>query len=103
MQMFMSTLAMLRGGERRALAPPGLPVHGVGHSNGALLHLLIGSLYAPGNASNIIISFNNKCAPLLVSRLTCLTPEVLEGMGMLSMRSTSRPWFLLSQAASEAQ
>ena len=56
----MTTLAKLRAGPRAGLVPPGLAVHGVGHSNGALLHLLIGSLYAPQNASNVLISFNNK-------------------------------------------
>ena len=63
----MTTLAKLRASERWNLAPEGLPVHGVGHSNGALLHLLIGSLFSPQNASNVIISFNNKCglAPYL--------------------------------------
>ena len=60
-QQFLTTLAKLRAGPRANLAPAGLPVHGVGHSNGALLHLLVGSLYAPQNASNILISFNNKC------------------------------------------
>ena len=59
-QKFLTTLAKLRAGPQAALAPAGLPVHGVGHSNGALLHLLIGSLYAPQNASNVLISFNNK-------------------------------------------
>jgi alpha-beta hydrolase superfamily lysophospholipase len=43
-------------------ATPALPVFGVGHSNGALLHLLIGSLYNAPTQGNAIISFNNKCA-----------------------------------------
>jgi len=60
LQAFLTTLAKLRAGPRAGLAPAGLSVHGVGHSNGALLHLLIGSLYAPQNASNVLISFNNK-------------------------------------------
>lgn len=45
------------------LAPPSLPVFGVGHSAGALLHLLIGATAdVPPTASNVLISFNNKCA-----------------------------------------
>ena len=43
------------------MVPDDRPIHGIGHSNGALLHLLIGSIYAPASASNILISFNNKC------------------------------------------
>ena len=41
-------------------APQDVPVHGMGHSNGALLHLLIGSTQDVPNRSNILISFNNK-------------------------------------------
>ncbi|EFJ53275.1 hypothetical protein VOLCADRAFT_72563 [Volvox carteri f. nagariensis] len=42
------------------VAPLDVPLFGVGHSNGSLLHMLIGS-YFPGAAnSNIIMSYNNK-------------------------------------------
>lgn len=60
-QRFTVALARLQGSDELAwAAPPGSPVVGVGHSNGALLHLLIGALCAPGNAANALISFNNK-------------------------------------------
>ena len=40
---------------------PDVAVHGLGHSNGALLHLLIGACCQPqSRASNVLISFNNK-------------------------------------------
>lgn len=39
-----------------------LPVFGVGHSMGALAHLLIGSRYGLNRAGNVLISFNNKDA-----------------------------------------
>lgn len=39
-----------------------LPVYGLGHSLGALLHLLISSKYAIHRDGNILISFNNKPA-----------------------------------------
>ncbi|KAK9861435.1 hypothetical protein WJX84_010662 [Apatococcus fuscideae] len=56
-----TALAELRGDRlRRWAVPQGLPLHGVGHSNGALLHLLIGCQLATPNQSNVIISFNNK-------------------------------------------
>ncbi|GLC46383.1 hypothetical protein PLESTB_001769300 [Pleodorina starrii] len=48
------------GAARADLAPPGAPVFGVGHSNGSLLHLLIGSFFPGATESNIIMSFNNK-------------------------------------------
>ena len=39
-----------------------LPVHGVGHSMGSLLHLLSCSLFAAGNdrASNVLMAYNNR-------------------------------------------
>eukprot|EP01026_Neomeris_dumetosa_P001442 TRINITY_DN10355_c0_g2_i7.p1 TRINITY_DN10355_c0_g2~~TRINITY_DN10355_c0_g2_i7.p1 ORF type:complete len:342 (-),score=26.54 TRINITY_DN10355_c0_g2_i7:177-1202(-) len=37
-----------------------LPVLGVGHSNGALMHLLMGSYFPQHTMANVIISFNNK-------------------------------------------
>ncbi|EFN59858.1 hypothetical protein CHLNCDRAFT_29389 [Chlorella variabilis] len=65
---FEGALAQLRGGGGSGgggggalaswAAPRDAPVHGVGHSNGALLHLLVGS-GRPGRASNILISYNN--------------------------------------------
>jgi alpha-beta hydrolase superfamily lysophospholipase len=57
---FATALAELREGGRAYLAPAGAPVVGVGHSNGALLHLLVGAV-APGHAdANAVVSFNNK-------------------------------------------
>ena len=57
---FDAATAELRAGGRGYLAPKGAPVVGVGHSNGALLHLLIGAV-APGHAdANILVSYNNK-------------------------------------------
>ncbi|KAL4437405.1 hypothetical protein ABPG75_004544 [Micractinium tetrahymenae] len=41
---FQAAVQQLRQQQGGWAAPPGLPVHGVGHSNGALLHLLIGSV-----------------------------------------------------------
>ena len=61
-QKFTACLELLRGSGQGFLVDEDLPVHGVGHSNGALLHLLIGAMLAPQNASNALISFNNKCA-----------------------------------------
>lgn len=40
--------------------PDNVPTHGVGHSNGALMHLLIGSFFNSPYDSNVLISYNNK-------------------------------------------
>lgn len=57
---FRAAVAELRASGRAYLAPPGSAVVGVGHSNGALLHLLVGAA-APGHArANVLVSFNNK-------------------------------------------
>ena len=47
------------------LVDAALPEFGVGHSNGALLHLLSGALGLQRHAGDALISFNNKCATLL--------------------------------------
>lgn len=58
-QAFLDSLAELRATGRSYLVPPKAPQFGVGHSNGALLHLLINS-YEPGATdANVIISYNN--------------------------------------------
>lgn len=38
---------------------PDLPIYGLGHSMGAKLHLLIGSLYNVTRAGNLLLAFNN--------------------------------------------
>ena len=42
------------------LVSSGQPLLGVGHSMGALLHLLIGSYNIAPTTSNVLISYNNK-------------------------------------------
>ena len=66
----------------------GLPVFGVGHSLGSLLHLLIGARYAfrpRERLGNVLISFNNKQArdavPILIPELS---PLIQLGMQKLS-------------------
>jgi len=58
---FAAAVEELRRGGRSYLVPAAAPVVGVGHSNGALLHLLIGALLPGHAAANVMISFNNKC------------------------------------------
>ena len=61
-QKFQACVGELRASGQGFLVPEDRGVHGVGHSNGALLHLLIGATAAPPNISNVLLSFNNKCA-----------------------------------------
>lgn len=73
-QKFNGCIDTLRRTGQGWLVPDDQPIHGIGHSNGALLHLLIGSIYAPVTASNVLISFNNKCA-------TAASSHILAGLG----------------------
>lgn len=61
---FLAALEEIRsqnnGRRWRWAAPRSVPVHGLGHSNGALIHAMIASLFAPDNTSNVLISFNNR-------------------------------------------
>jgi len=58
---FLNTVGELRGSQSLArLCPENAPTFGVGHSNGALLHLLMGCYFDSPTTSNVIISFNNK-------------------------------------------
>ncbi|KAG2502253.1 hypothetical protein HYH03_000739 [Edaphochlamys debaryana] len=59
-QRFLDSVAELRASGLGEAAPPEAPCFGLGHSNGALLHMLIGSFYPGATASNIVMSFNNK-------------------------------------------
>ncbi|CAH9112763.1 unnamed protein product [Cuscuta europaea] len=43
-----------------------LPVFGIGHSLGSVIHLLIGSRYAVQRSGNILMSFNSKDASLAI-------------------------------------
>ena len=40
--------------------PENVPTHGIGHSNGSLMHLLIGSFFQAPYDSNVLLSYNNK-------------------------------------------
>ena len=56
----------------------GLPVFGVGHSMGALMHMIIGSRYAlTDRTANVMISFNNKPA---TDAVPLFAPAVAPGL-----------------------
>lgn len=59
-ELFLKSLSTLQTNQSTKYSISSPQVFGVGHSNGALLHALIGSLYSPQNASNVLISYNNR-------------------------------------------
>ncbi|MEW5297033.1 MAG: hypothetical protein WDW36_000269 [Sanguina aurantia] len=102
-QQFNDSLSELRGSPgSRSLAPEGLPIVGLGHSNGSLLHLLIGSTESTATTSNVLMSYNNKQvgdAIPVPGLLGTLAPSVLyarTALPSLPLPSSSQ---LLQQAA----
>ncbi|KXZ42420.1 hypothetical protein GPECTOR_149g30 [Gonium pectorale] len=83
----------------RALAPQlppvSLPTYGVGHSLGALIHLLISARYAVQRSGNVLLSFNNRPAsdvipllsPLIVPSARLLGP-LINQLAASPLRST---------------
>ena len=76
----------------------GLPVFGVGHSMGALMHMIIGSRYAlPDREANVMLSFNNKpatdavplFAPIVAPGLQGLSP-IISGLAGSPLRAPLR-------------
>jgi hypothetical protein len=59
-QSFDGCLHELRNTGHAWTVPEDIPIHGVGHSNGALMHLFIGSLFKEAVSSNVLMSYNNK-------------------------------------------
>lgn len=93
-QDFDSVVQQLRASATTAwLADESLPVFGVGHSNGALLHLLAGSLVpAPANhRGDVLISFNNRevteAIPVPLTSLQPLVRSVRLTSGLQSIDS----------------
>ena len=82
MQRFNACIDTLRHNGQGYLVPDDRPVHGIGHSNGALLHLLIGSIYAPASASNVLISFNNKCVQSNFLPILRKSPSLRSAFGL---------------------
>lgn len=66
----------------RAIAPDvaGLPVYGVGHSLGSLIHLLVSARYNVQRAGNALMSFNNKPA---TDSIPFLSPFIAPSARML--------------------
>ena len=62
---FEGAVRELEDSGRGLMVPEGVPIVGLGHSNGSLMHMLGGALYSPGavddrRVANAVMSFNNK-------------------------------------------
>lgn len=53
-----------------------LPIFGIGHSMGALIHLIINARYAVVRSGNILLSFNNRPA---TDSIPFLSPIIAPG------------------------
>ncbi|XP_020243845.1 uncharacterized protein LOC109822091 isoform X1 [Asparagus officinalis] len=74
-----------------------LPLYSVGHSNGALLQLLVGSYYSEKiPEANVIVSFNNKPASEAVPYFEQFGPVVSQVMPMME----ANPMYSLARNAS---
>ncbi|CAA6668062.1 unnamed protein product [Spirodela intermedia] len=69
----------------------GLPTFGVGHSLGALIHLLIGSRYAVQRDGNILIAFNNKEASLAIPLFSPVIVPMAQSFGPILSQLSSSP------------
>lgn len=68
-----------------------LPIFGVGHSLGSVIHLLIGSRYAVNRHGNILMAFNNKDASLAIPLFSPVLVPVAQSIGALLSQITSSP------------
>ncbi|ONK72145.1 uncharacterized protein A4U43_C04F16250 [Asparagus officinalis] len=66
-----------------------LPVFGVGHSLGSVIHLLIGSRYAIDRNGNVLMAFNNKEASLAIPLFSPVIVPVAQSFGPLLSQLTS--------------
>jgi hypothetical protein len=60
MQSYLSCIKTMRESGMGDAVPDNVPTHGLGHSNGSLMHLLIGSFFQAPYSSNVLMSYNNK-------------------------------------------
>ncbi|PKU78689.1 uncharacterized protein LOC110111840 [Dendrobium catenatum] len=60
-----------------------LPIFGIGHSLGSVIHLLIGSRYAVQRNGNILMAYNNKEASLAVPLFTPVIAPMAQSFGPL--------------------
>ncbi|KAL5063473.1 hypothetical protein RYX36_025210 [Vicia faba] len=68
-----------------------LPIFGVGHSLGSLVHLLIGSRYAVQRSGNVLMAFNNKEASSAIPLFSPVLVPMAQSFGPLLSDIFSSP------------
>ncbi|XP_020591533.1 uncharacterized protein LOC110032294 [Phalaenopsis equestris] len=68
-----------------------LPIFGIGHSLGSVIHLLIGSRYAVQRNGNMLMAFNNKKASLAIPLFSPVIVPMTQSFGPLLTQLTSSP------------
>eukprot|EP00897_Mesotaenium_endlicherianum_P006391 jgi/Mesen1/5780/ME000293S04933 len=68
-----------------------LPVYGMGHSMGALAHMLIGARYKVPREGNVLISFNNKEATAAIPLFSPMMAPMAQNIGPLLSQLASNP------------
>ncbi|XP_022152399.1 uncharacterized protein LOC111020134 [Momordica charantia] len=72
-----------------------LPIFGIGHSLGSVIHLLIGSRYAVERSGNVLMAFNNKEASSAIPLFSPVLVPMAQSMGPLLSQIASSPTFRL--------
>uniref|UniRef100_A0A3Q7E8V9 RNase H type-1 domain-containing protein n=1 Tax=Solanum lycopersicum TaxID=4081 RepID=A0A3Q7E8V9_SOLLC len=68
-----------------------LPVFGIGHSLGSVIHLLIGARYAVKRNGNVLMAFNNKDASLAVPLFSSVLVPMMQNLGPVLSQIASSP------------
>ncbi|XVE83516.1 hypothetical protein DITRI_Ditri16bG0093700 [Diplodiscus trichospermus] len=68
-----------------------LPIFGIGHSLGSVIHLLIGSRYAVQRSGNVLMAFNNKEASLAVPLFSPVLVPMAQSIGPFLSQIASSP------------
>lgn len=71
-----------------------LPIFGIGHSLGSVIHLLIGSRYAVQRNGNALMAFNNKEASAAIPLFSPVIVPMAQSFGPLLTQLTSSPTIL---------
>ncbi|CAN6454305.1 unnamed protein product [Victoria cruziana] len=80
-----------------------LPVFGVGHSLGSVIHLLIGSRYAVQTSGNVFMAFNNKEASLAVPLFSPVIIPMAQSFGPVISQLISSPTIRLGAEMAKKQ
>ncbi|KAK9800800.1 hypothetical protein WJX73_006739 [Symbiochloris irregularis] len=87
---FERALNLLQGSDPQ-LSDPSMPIFGLGHSLGSLVHLLIGCRYPVQRAGNIFLSFNNRPATEALPQISPFLGPGAAFMGPILARMAMSP------------